>query len=121
VGVPHVDAVVVGAGIAGLAAALELQSAGCEVLAIDPADRPGGVMRTNHWKGFVVESGPNTTLVRKPMLDFLERRHLRDALRAASPASRRRYLFRDGRMRRVPGSLAGLARRWCRCAASCAR
>ncbi len=108
-GTPHVDAVVVGAGIAGLAAALELQSAGCEVLAIDPADRPGGVLRTNHWKGFVVESGPNTTLVKPAMRDFLDRRQLLGALRPAAPAARRRYLYRDGRLRRVPSSLAGLA------------
>ena len=62
-GVARVDAVVAGAGIAGLAAALELQSAGHEVTLIDPADRPGGVMRTDHVGGYVVERGPNTTLV----------------------------------------------------------
>ena len=66
----------VGAGIAGLAAALELQSAGCDVLVVDPSDRPGGVMRTDHRKGFVVESGPSTAIVRAPMLDFLAKRGL---------------------------------------------
>ena len=36
---------VIGAGIAGLAAATTLQAAGCEVVVVDPSDRPGGVMR----------------------------------------------------------------------------
>ena len=35
----RVDAVVVGAGVAGLAAALELQAEGCEVVVVDPSDR----------------------------------------------------------------------------------
>ena len=39
-GTAQVEAVVVGAGIAGLAAALELQSAGCDVFVADPSDRP---------------------------------------------------------------------------------
>jgi oxygen-dependent protoporphyrinogen oxidase len=73
-GTAQVEAVVVGAGIAGLAAALELQSAGCDVLVADPSDRPGGVMRTDHRKGYVTESGPATALVRGPMLDFLAKR-----------------------------------------------
>jgi oxygen-dependent protoporphyrinogen oxidase len=103
-GITEVEAVVVGAGIAGLAAALELQSAGCDVLVVDPADRPGGVMRTDHRKGFVVESGPSTVLVRAPMLDFLSKRGLQKGLLRASPASRKRFLFRDGRMVRVPDS-----------------
>jgi len=108
-GTPQVEAVVMGAGIAGLAAALELQSAGCDVLVVDPADRPGGVMRTDHRKGYVVESGPNTTLVSAPMLEFLTRRGLHDGLLRAAPASKQRFLYRRGRMVRVPGSLWGLA------------
>jgi oxygen-dependent protoporphyrinogen oxidase len=83
-----VDAVVVGAGVAGLAAALELQNAGCEVSVVDPSDRPGGVMRTDHVSGYVIERGPNTLQVGAPMLDFLRRRNLEeDLLKAAPPAA----------------------------------
>ena len=103
-GTAQVEAVVVGAGIAGLAAALELQSAGCDVFVVDPSDRPGGVMRTDHRKGYVTESGPATALVRGPMLDFLAKRGLDDGLLRAAPASRKRYLYRGGQMVRVPDS-----------------
>jgi oxygen-dependent protoporphyrinogen oxidase len=103
-GTAQVEAVVVGAGIAGLAAALELQSAGCDVFVADPSDRPGGVMRTDHRKGFVVESGPSTAIVRAPMLDFLAKRGLHGGLLRAAPASRKRFVYRGGRMVRAPDS-----------------
>ncbi len=106
----EMDAIVAGAGIAGLAAAIELQDAGCDVLVVDPADRPGGVLRTDHHKGYVYESGPNTTIVKAPMRAFLEKRGLDKDLLRASPASKRRFLYRDGEMVEAPASLLGLAR-----------
>jgi oxygen-dependent protoporphyrinogen oxidase len=110
VGVPEVDAVVAGAGIAGLAAALELQSRGREVLVIDPADRPGGVMRTDHVTGYVIERGPNTVQLKAPMLRFLEARGLEDALVPARPASRLRHVLRHGALVPVPMSPFALLR-----------
>jgi oxygen-dependent protoporphyrinogen oxidase len=104
---PQVDAVVVGAGIAGLAAALELQSAGGEVTVIDPADRPGGVMRTDHAGGYVVERGPNTAQVKAPMRAFLAQRGFEGALVRAQPASRLRFVYRAGKL--VPVPLSPLA------------
>jgi oxygen-dependent protoporphyrinogen oxidase len=105
----RVDAVVAGAGIAGIAAALELQSAGDEVSVIDPSDRPGGVMRTDHVNGFVVERGPNTTLVKAPMRTFLRQRRFEDELLRAEPASRLRFVVRAGELVPVPLSPASLA------------
>jgi oxygen-dependent protoporphyrinogen oxidase len=110
VGVPEIDAVVVGAGVAGLAAALELQDAGCEVTVVDPSDRPGGVMRTDHVSGYVIERGPNTLQVGAPMLEFLRRRNLEEGLLKASPASRLRMVFRQGALVPVPMSPLALAR-----------
>jgi oxygen-dependent protoporphyrinogen oxidase len=110
VGVPEIDAVVVGAGVAGLAAALELQDAGCEVSVIDPSDRPGGVMRTDHVSGYVIERGPNTLQVGAPMLDFLRRRNLDEILLMASPVSRLRMVYRQGELVPVPMSPVALVR-----------
>ena len=107
--VARVDSVVVGAGVAGLAAALELQSAGDEVFVIDPSDRPGGALRTDHVGGYVVERGANTVMVKPPMRAFLEQRRLEDVLIAAAPTSRRRYLVRDHGLERVPMSPLALA------------
>jgi oxygen-dependent protoporphyrinogen oxidase len=105
-----VGAVVVGAGIAGLAAGLELQQSLREVFVVDAGDRPGGVMRTDHVAGYVIERGPNTIQVKAPLLRLLERIGLRDVLQAALPASRLRFVYRDRELLPVPLSPLGFAR-----------
>ena len=108
-GVPEVDAVVAGAGIAGLAAALELQGRGREVLVIDPSDRPGGVLRTDHVAGFVVERGPNTRAgegADAPLPRASAGSRARSSRRG--PASRIRARLPRRRLVRVPASPLGL-------------
>ncbi len=107
---PEVGAVVVGAGIAGLAAALTLQETRGEVFVIDASDRPGGVMRTDHVSRYVVERGPNTIHVKAPMLGALRELGFESALRRAEPESRRRFLYREGALVPVPMSLLAFAR-----------
>ena len=100
----EVGAVVIGGGIAGLAAAAELQSSMREVLVIDASDRPGGVLRTDHVDGYVIERGPNTIHVKAPMLGLLRRLKLESKLVRAAPESQQRFLFRDGRLEPIPMS-----------------
>jgi oxygen-dependent protoporphyrinogen oxidase len=107
---PEVGAVVAGAGAAGLAAALEMQRAGLEVLVVDASDRPGGVMRTDHVSGYVIERGPNTTQIKAPMLEFLRTLGADQQLLAARPASRLRFIYDGNELVRVPASPVALAR-----------
>lgn len=51
------DVIVVGAGIAGLRCASELQRAGLSVRVFEAADRPGGRMTTDDIDGFVLDRG----------------------------------------------------------------
>lgn len=51
------DVVIVGAGLAGLAAAVELSGAGHSVQVIEAADRPGGRVRTDEVDGHLVDRG----------------------------------------------------------------
>ena len=106
-GVPELGAVVVGGGVAGLAAALELQRDTREVLVVDANDRPGGLLRTDHVAGFVVERGPNTVQVKAPLLGMLREHALEESLVAASPASRR---CRSARTRRSRAASRGCSR-----------
>ncbi|MFE0425650.1 NAD(P)-binding protein, partial [Streptomyces sp. NPDC058953] len=48
----HADVIVVGAGVAGLSAALALTGAGIGVSVLEAADRPGGRMATDETDGF---------------------------------------------------------------------
>lgn len=51
------EVVVVGAGLAGLACALELQRHKVDVLVLEPEDRPGGRLRTDSRQGFLLDRG----------------------------------------------------------------
>ena len=65
--------VVVGAGIAGLAAAWELTKAGMDVVVLESERRAGGVIVTEAREGFVVEGGPDGFLAGEPELPELAR------------------------------------------------
>ncbi|HEY7192736.1 MAG TPA: FAD-dependent oxidoreductase [Gemmatimonadales bacterium] len=65
--------VVVGAGIAGLAAAWDLTRAGMEVAVLESERRTGGVIVTEAVDGFVVEGGPDGFLAGERELPELAR------------------------------------------------
>ena len=56
-GEPAVDAVVVGAGLAGLTAARDLEAGGASLLVVEANDRVGGRMMTRYVGGVPVEMG----------------------------------------------------------------
>lgn len=96
------DTVVVGAGVAGLAAASELRRAGLEVCLLERSPRPGGVVRSERVGGYLVEHGPNTVRVKAPMMGLLARHDLAERLEPARPASRLRFLIHQGRLEPFP-------------------
>jgi len=56
----QVQALVVGAGISGLATAYALQKSGVATLIFEAAPRPGGVIQSIQRDGFLVECGPQS-------------------------------------------------------------
>jgi oxygen-dependent protoporphyrinogen oxidase len=56
----NVQALVVGAGISGLSTAFNLQKSGIDVLLIESAVRPGGVIKSVKRDGYLVECGPQS-------------------------------------------------------------
>lgn len=57
---------IVGAGIAGLAAAWELLPHGIQPIIFERSGRAGGVILTERQEGFLIEGGPDSVLVQKP-------------------------------------------------------
>ncbi len=51
------DCIVVGAGLAGLSAARQLEKAGASTLVIESSDRPGGRLKSDFMDGFTLDHG----------------------------------------------------------------
>ena len=102
------DVLIVGAGIAGLAAAYELQKRGLTVRVLEASDRPGGVISTERFDGWVIDAGPDSLLVQKPAAVALCR-ELGIAGRLVSTLPpRTAYILRDGRLHPIAeGSFLG--------------
>lgn len=99
---PHLC--VVGAGIAGLAAAYEAVSAGAEVTVVDAGFRAGGKIETSPLAGIQLDAGPDAFLARVPhATDLCYELGLGDLL--VAPASRKAYLWARGELRPFPDRL----------------
>ncbi|MGH7523991.1 MAG: flavin monoamine oxidase family protein, partial [Gemmatimonadales bacterium] len=72
---PDADVIILGAGLAGLAAARDLRDAGVDILVIEARDRLGGRVWTRHQDGldYPVELGPEWFDASGPMHRLLER------------------------------------------------
>ena len=102
------DALVLGAGMSGLAAARALVRAGRRPLVLEAGSRPGGVMETIVSAGFVAELGPSTVQESPALLELAAAAGCAGELVPAAAAARRRFLVHRGRLVALPGGPHGL-------------
>jgi len=94
------DVVVVGGGLAGLAAALELQSQGREAVILEAGPRLGGKAGTFRSPSGHFPTGPTSFNGRHPVFwRFLELIGLSDEAKRLSPRSGARFIVRGGALR----------------------
>lgn len=102
---------VAGAGISGLVAAYRLRVAAgpdAEIVVFDPADRPGGVLRTETLGGQPFDIGAEAYIVRRPEVPALLA-ELGLANRQISPTGVRTTIFSQGRLHPLPpGTVNGI-------------
>jgi oxygen-dependent protoporphyrinogen oxidase len=102
--------VVVGGGIAGLAAARRLVQTGVPVILVERDARLGGKILTEQHEGFIVEGGPDAFLATK-----LHGRALCEELGLELVGSnqkiRRAFVMRKGRLHPLPEGFTGVAPR----------
>jgi oxygen-dependent protoporphyrinogen oxidase len=96
-----VQALVVGAGISGLAAAYALQKSGIETLVIESAARPGGVIQSVKRDGFLLEYGPQSFSGNATISTICRDLGIESEILVADPKAPR-YVLIDGRLRAVP-------------------
>lgn len=100
---------VIGAGITGLSAAVELHDRGVQVTVIEAASRVGGVITTVHRDGFLVEAGPTSLTATAPLERLIDRLGITAERIGTQDAAKRRYIVRGGRLVALPDGLAALA------------
>jgi len=96
---------VIGAGIAGLAAACRLKRLGARVVVYESTSRPGGAIRTERREGYLAEMGPNSLAEPSPQVRaILAELGLESKILPASPQARNRYIVRKGKLVALPTS-----------------
>ncbi|MGD7705573.1 protoporphyrinogen oxidase [Microlunatus sp. Y2014] len=101
---------VVGGGVAGLTAALELSDLGAEVIVLEAAPRLGGKVHGVDLAGFGLDVGAESVLATAPEGEASPTLELLDRLDrpAVPPEPVRAQLLVDGTVRPVPPSLVGV-------------
>ena len=98
--------VVVGGGLTGLSAARALVRAGEATLLLEAGERLGDVVRTIHEDGFLVETGPESFVTRKPaVVDLCRELGLERELLFCRSAGRT-AVYARGRLRPLPGGVS---------------
>ena len=100
-----VDLIVVGGGMAGLAAGFEARQRGLEVVVLE-ARKPGGKVETIREDGFVVETGPDAVVRYKPWALALAREvGLGEAIVGTRPARPAAFIRVGGTAHPLPEGL----------------
>lgn len=99
-------AVIIGAGLTGLSAAVALKRRGVPVVVLDSSAQPGGAVGTERTEGFLVERGPNSMMLNNTAVaDFLRDEGLDDEI--ITPQAKKRFLLRGGAPIALPSNLSG--------------
>jgi oxygen-dependent protoporphyrinogen oxidase len=98
--------VIIGGGISGLSTAYYLSQAGVASVIIEPRDYLGGVIRTEHVDGCVLEQGPDSFISIKPAaVELIKEVGLGDDIIGSNDHSRKTYLKKNGRLIVMPDGL----------------
>ncbi len=105
--------VIVGAGIAGLSVAFELNRHNVPFTILEAGSRAGGVVLSERFDGFTIDAGPDALLVQKPEgIRLCEELGLGDRLVSTKPP-RLAFVQRGGRLHALPAaSVLGIPTKW---------
>lgn len=99
---------VIGGGISGLVAAFKLKRAGVDVTLFESGGSVGGNIKTVKTDGYLYEEGPNSTLASVELLELLDELGIRGEIAQPSPAAKKRYIVKNGKLVALPAGPGGL-------------
>lgn len=103
------DVIIIGAGIAGLSAAIELQKENIDFHLLELSDRTGGNIESLNIEGHIVENGPYTlTSSNSDLLSLVDELGIKNELIEADPDSRKRYIYLQKKLVKLPSGLQEL-------------
>lgn len=93
---------VIGGGISGLCVAYRLKKKGVDVLMIERNAVCGGNIQTEKTDDFLIEWGPNSTLVSAHLFELIVELGLLEEVAPANETAKKRYILKDGKLRALP-------------------
>ena len=93
------DAIILGAGPAGLSIAHELNKSGAKIKIVESAQRVGGSIKTITEEGWIVETGPNTLQINgESDLKILRGYGLENSILNTNTQATKRYILSRGKL-----------------------
>jgi oxygen-dependent protoporphyrinogen oxidase len=97
---------VIGGGISGLCVAYRLKKKGVDVLLVERNQVCGGNIQTERDGDFLIEWGPNSTLVSNQLFELIAELGLLEQVAPATATAKKRYILKDGNLRPLPLKIA---------------
>jgi oxygen-dependent protoporphyrinogen oxidase len=97
----HIPVLIVGAGISGLACAYYLRKSGIDAQIVETSAHPGGVIRSEHRGGFLLELGPQSFSGTPQLRDLCRDLGIQNELLEAPPRAPR-FLLINGQLKPAP-------------------
>jgi oxygen-dependent protoporphyrinogen oxidase len=99
---------IIGGGISGLCTAYRLKKRGVEVVLLEKNPTVGGNIKTEITDGFLIEHGPNSTLVSEHLFELISELNLTSEIAYGNRSAKKRYILKDSELQALPMKIAGL-------------
>ena len=100
------DVIIIGAGLTGLSAGVELTKRGLSVVILEKSNRTGGQIETFRENGFLFESGPNTgSGASQEVMELYRTLSPRCEIEFAAKEAESRWIWKKGQFHPLPNGL----------------